>query len=126
VPRRPAERPRPLTLDRSDPGAAVFDALADSTRRSVLRAVADDGPLTATELAGRLPVSRQAVSKHLDVLADAGLVHRHRAGRDVRFSVDVAPLDDALAWIAAVGAKWDRRLAALERRLQQAPPRTPD
>jgi DNA-binding transcriptional ArsR family regulator len=112
-------------LDRSDPGA-VFEALGDSTRRSVLRAVADDGPLTATELAGRLPVSRQAVSKHLDVLADAGLVHRRRAGRDVRFSVDVAPLDDALAWIAAVGAKWDRRLAALERRLQQAPPRTSD
>jgi DNA-binding transcriptional ArsR family regulator len=99
-------------------GEAVFDALADRTRRSVLRAVAEDGPLTATELAGRLPVSRQAVSKHLDVLAEAGLVRRERDGRDVRFSLDAAPLGDALAWIAAVGSKWDRRLATLERRLR--------
>ena len=102
----------------ADAGEVVFDALADPTRRAVLRAVAEDGPLTATELAHRLPVSRQAVAKHLDVLGDAGLVLRERSGRDVRFSLDAAPLGEALAWLVGVGARWDRRLATLERRLR--------
>lgn len=102
----------------ADTGEVVFDALADPTRRAVLRAVAEDGPLTATELAQRLPVTRQAVAKHLDVLADAGLVRRQRTGRDVRFSLDAAPLGEALAWLAGIGARWDRRLATLERRLR--------
>ena len=105
----------------TDPAEAVFDALADTTRRAVLRAVAEDGPLTATELATRLPVSRQAVAKHLDVLRAVGLVTSERAGRDVRFSFRAAPLSDAVDWIAAVGARWDRRLAALRERLDPQP-----
>jgi DNA-binding transcriptional ArsR family regulator len=100
-----------------DPGL-IFDALADPTRRTVLRAVAEDGPLTATELATRLPVSRQAVAKHLGTLEAAGLVWGERQGRDVRFRFDPAPLDDAVAWIAAVGERWDRRLAQLDKRLR--------
>ena len=110
----PARRP----LSREHAAGTVFDALADGTRRAVLRAVADDGPLTATQLAARLPVSRQAVAKHLDVLRAAGLVRSERDGRDVRYSFDAAPLDEAVGWIAAVGARWDRRLAALQRRMQ--------
>lgn len=106
----------PRLTPRADAAAgAVFDALADPTRRSVLRAVADDGPLTATELAARLPVTRQAVAKHLDTLRDAGLVTSAKEGRDVRFAFEPAPLDGAVAWIAAVGERWDHRLAALER-----------
>lgn len=102
--------------------AAVFDALADDTRRTVLRTVADDGPLTATELAARLPVTRQAVGKHLEVLRSAGLVTSARHGRDVRFSLDARPLDDAVGWITAVGARWDRRLATLQARLDRGTP----
>jgi DNA-binding transcriptional ArsR family regulator len=98
--------------------AAVFESLADPTRRTVLRAVAEEGPLTATELATRLPVTRQAVAKHLEVLRSAGLVTSSREGRDVRFSFDARPLDEAVAWIAAVGARWDRRLATLRERVQ--------
>ena len=101
-----------------DPGL-IFDALADGTRRSVLRAVAEDGPLTATELAARVPVSRQAVAKHLDTLRTAGLVQSERVGRDVRFTFDPAPLDDAVAWIAAVGERWDRRLGTLARKVSE-------
>lgn len=99
-----------------DPGL-IFDALADGTRRAVLRAVAEDGPLTATELAGRLPVTRQAVAKHLGTLQAAGLVTSERHGRDVRFRLDPAPLDDAVAWITAVGERWDRRLERLKSRI---------
>lgn len=95
----------------------VFDALADATRRQVLRQLADRGPQTPTELADHLPVSRQAVSKHLDVLGRAGLVTSARAGRETRFTFQPEPLTDAAAWMSEVGATWDRRLAALKKKL---------
>jgi DNA-binding transcriptional ArsR family regulator len=102
---------------------AVFGALADSTRRSLLSALAEH-PATATELAADLPISRQAVLKHLSALADAGLVSRERDGREVRYSVTPAPLSSAVSWIATVGAQWDERLAALAHAF--ATQRTPD
>jgi len=98
-----------MTSDRSD---AVFGALADPTRRRLLSEIAGH-PATATELAGSLPISRQAVVKHLGALADAGLIQRERAGREVRFHVTPAPLSDAVSWMAHVGAQWDERLASL-------------
>ena len=64
----------------------MFEALADPTRRAVLRDVAEQGPRTATELAADLPVSRQAIAKHLAVLREAGLVAPARAGRETRFT----------------------------------------
>jgi DNA-binding transcriptional ArsR family regulator len=96
---------------------AVFGALADPTRRALLGQVAAH-PATATELAGGLPISRQAVVKHLSALADAGLLERQRAGREVRYRVTPAPLSDAVSWIAEVGGQWDERLAALGHILQ--------
>ncbi len=95
---------------------AVFDALGDPTRRAVLALVGRRGPLTASELAGHLPVTRQAVMKHLDTLRAAGLVTSERDGRAVRYALRSAPLDDAAAWMASVGDAWDRRLADLSRR----------
>jgi DNA-binding transcriptional ArsR family regulator len=99
----------------------VFGALADGTRRSLLSALASR-PATATELADGLPISRQAVVKHLNALAEAGLVSRERAGREVRYSVTPAPLSGAVSWIAAVGAQWDERLATLASSLQAPSP----
>jgi DNA-binding transcriptional ArsR family regulator len=93
----------------------VFAALADATRRTVLHEVAARGEATATELAADMPVSRQAVVKHLGVLADAGLVVARKEGRERRFRPTPAPLADAMAWMAAVGAQWDERLARLAR-----------
>lgn len=92
---------------------AVFAALADPTRRAVLRAVASGEADTATEIAARLPISRQAVAKHLDQLRDAQLVDAHRAGRETRFEATPAPLNDAIAWMTQVGTQWDARLEAL-------------
>ena len=83
----------------------------------MLRRLADRGPQTPTELADVLPVSRQAISKHLDVLGRAGLVTSARVGRETRFTFQPAPLTDAAAWMAEVGAKWDSRLEALRKRL---------
>jgi ArsR family transcriptional regulator, cadmium/lead-responsive transcriptional repressor len=99
----------------ADPSAAVFSALADPTRRRLLSAIAAH-PATATELAGELPISRQAVLKHLNTLTQAGLLEREREGRDVRYRMTPEPLSDAVTWIAAVGGEWDARLAALRAR----------
>jgi DNA-binding transcriptional ArsR family regulator len=98
---------------RAQPPQAVFAALADPTRREVLRAVASGEASTATELAAQLPISRQAVAKHLDQLRQARLVDAHRSGRETRFEATPAPLTDAMTWMAEVGARWDERLAAL-------------
>lgn len=95
---------------------AVFAALSDPTRRAVLRAVAEGRAVTSTRLAQELPVTRQAVAKHLAVLGDAGLVRAERAGRETRYALEPAPLEDAVAWIAQTGARWDDRLARLARR----------
>jgi DNA-binding transcriptional ArsR family regulator len=97
---------------------AVFSALADPTRRAVLQALADSGGGTATQLAGRFPVTRQAVSKHLATLSAAGLVEARRNGRETQYVVTPDAMTDALAWMATVGARWDRRLAALKRQAE--------
>jgi ArsR family transcriptional regulator, cadmium/lead-responsive transcriptional repressor len=74
------------------------------------------GPLsTPTQLAGDLPISRQAVVKHLSALADAGLLERERRGREVRYRMTPEPLSDAVGWMAEVGGQWDQRLAGLAR-----------
>jgi DNA-binding transcriptional ArsR family regulator len=100
-----------------DPAGAVFGALADPTRRALLSAIADQPAATATQLASGLPISRQAVLKHLTALADAGLLDRQRSGREVRYRVTPAPLSEAVSWMAEVGGQWDERLATLKRQL---------
>ena len=93
----------------------VLTALADRTRRQLLDVLADVGEASATTLAARLPVSRQAVVKHLRVLEAAGLVAGVRAGREVRYSVRSDPLDVSARWLAELSTAWDRRLRSLKR-----------
>jgi DNA-binding transcriptional ArsR family regulator len=93
---------------------AVFGALSDPTRRRLLTLLDEHPEASATELARELPVSRQAVVKHLAALSAAGLVASRRDGRDVRFHPTPAPMSEAMAWMATVGAQWDDRLAALQ------------
>src|SRR5215203_3433367 len=94
---------------------AVFAALADPTRREVIGRLARE-PASASRLAGELPISRQAVAKHLAALDRAGLVVPRREGRELRYSLDTAPMSEVMAWMAGVGAQWDARLARLARR----------
>ena len=93
----------------------VFSALSDPTRRALLRTIAEQPAATATQLAADLPISRQAVLKHLTALTEAGLIDRERAGREVRYRATPQPLSDAVWWMAEVGAQWDSRLASLKR-----------
>jgi DNA-binding transcriptional ArsR family regulator len=95
---------------------AVFTALADPTRRQVVRALSSQSDLTASRLAGELPMTRQAVTKHLAALDRAGLVEGRREGREMRYTLTPAPLAEAMGWMTAVGGQWDDRLARLAER----------
>jgi DNA-binding transcriptional ArsR family regulator len=106
-------------VSRQDSVGPVFAALADPTRRHVIGLLAQTGDVTATQLAGGLPMSRQAVCKHLAVLEDAGLVDAMRSGREVRYRLAPENLDGAMRWMAGVGTRWDERLRSLERHLRR-------
>lgn len=96
----------------SDP-QPVLAALADPTRRAVFERLNSKGPASASQLAAELPVSRQAISKHLTQLDSVGLVDRSHQGREVVFSARVAPLGDVATWLENVGDEWDERLERL-------------
>src|SRR5262245_57458213 len=105
---------------------AVFAALADPTRRRVLRLVAERGPTSATLLERELPVTRQAIVKHLAVLNRAGLVSSRRTGQEVRYALVPEPLDEASDWIAEIGSRWDERLARLRQIVLDQNPTPPE
>jgi DNA-binding transcriptional ArsR family regulator len=107
------------------PRPDVFAALADPTRRTVMGEISARGSATATELAVPLGITRQAVAKHLGVLADAGLVDSRREGRETRYRPTPAPLGEAISWMTHVGSAWDDRLAALERQVARRRARRP-
>jgi len=93
----------------------LWSAIAEPSRRRVLDLLVAGGPSTASSLAHDVPFSRQAVIKHLVVLEHAGLVNRHREGREVRFRVAPQRLDDAARALADLASKWDQRLQAIKR-----------
>jgi len=90
----------------TDDEVAVLVALADPTRRRLLDVLVEVGRASATALARRLPVSRQAVVKHLNVLEAAGLVGAVRAGREVVYMARPGPLDASARWLAELSAAW--------------------
>jgi len=107
----------------TDAVGRVLNALADPTRRTVFERVVARGPLTATTLSGELPVSRQAITKHLELLGDAGLVSSTKVGRETRWSATPRPLEDAASWMTSIGESWDRRLGGLAERAERHPTR---
>ncbi len=93
----------------------LWSAIGDPTRRRMLDLLLADGVGTATTLSERLPVTRQAVAKHLGVLDRAGLVNATAAGRERQYRVDEAQFARAVAQLATVGASWDARLRRIKR-----------
>jgi len=87
--------------------------LADPTRRRVVETLAQGGTVTASGLAEQLPITRQAVAKHLSALRGADLVTSTRVGRETHYKLRPQPLDEAAKWMQTVSAEWDRRLEAL-------------
>jgi DNA-binding transcriptional ArsR family regulator len=91
----------------------VFAALADSTRRRLLGSLARSSPRTPTQLAREFSITRQGITKHLDLLAEAGLVRAQARGREKHYSFAPEPLGSVSAWIETIGAQWESRLARL-------------
>lgn len=108
-----------------DPVAEVLSALADPTRRRILDALAAHGEATATVLATELPVSRQAIVKHLGVLDQAGLVAGHRAGREARYRVIPERLGITARWMDRLAADWDTRLSVIKQLAEDPAADTP-
>jgi DNA-binding transcriptional ArsR family regulator len=98
----------------------LWSAIADPSRRRVLDLLVHNGDVSASWLAGRVPFSRQAVSKHLVVLEEAGLVGRRKQGREVLYRIDTDRLDQATRAMADLAAQWDQRLAAIKRLAEAA------
>jgi ArsR family transcriptional regulator, cadmium/lead-responsive transcriptional repressor len=98
----------------------LWSAIGDPSRRHVLDLLVSNGEVTASWLAGRVPFSRQAVSKHLTVLERAGLISRRKQGREVLCQVQAERLDQATRAMAEVAAQWDRRLTMIKRLAQAA------
>jgi DNA-binding transcriptional ArsR family regulator len=95
----------------------VFAALGDPTRRAIVESLSAQ-PASASDLVDDVPVTRQAIVKHLAVLEDAGLVAGERDGRRVLYRLTPAPFTDVAQWMVDVGAEWDRRLAVLADRVR--------
>ena len=104
----------------TDPGDELWSAIADPSRRRVLDLLVRGGEATASTLALQVPFTRQAVAKHLAILESAGLVTRHKEGREVLFRVDPDRLDDATRAMTQVVSDWDRRLQAIKRLAEAA------
>ncbi|HEY6309738.1 MAG TPA: metalloregulator ArsR/SmtB family transcription factor [Streptosporangiaceae bacterium] len=98
----------------------LWSAIGDPSRRRVLDLVVSNGEVSASWLAGHMPFSRQAVSKHLVVLEQAGLISRRKQGREVLYRVDADRLDQATRAMADLAAQWDRRLGMIKRLAEAA------
>jgi DNA-binding transcriptional ArsR family regulator len=105
---------------RADPDDELWAAIADPSRRRVLDLLVQRGEASASWLAGQVPFSRQAVSKHLVVLEQAGLVSRRKQGREVLYQVDAARLDRATRAMAELVRRWDLRLQTIKRLAEAA------
>jgi ArsR family transcriptional regulator, cadmium/lead-responsive transcriptional repressor len=98
----------------------LWSAIGDPSRRRVLDLVISNGEVSAWWLAGHVPFSRQAVSKHLVVLEQAGLVSRRKQGREVLYQVEADRLDQATRAMTDLAAQWDQRLASIKRLAESA------
>lgn len=113
--------PLPEDVDTELIAQAVFTALADPTRRTLLAELAARGPATATDLADRLPISRQAITKHLALLAESGLVRAEPGERRrIRYRLQTRPVAVAQSFLAALAHTWDGRLSALQNHLDRS------
>jgi DNA-binding transcriptional ArsR family regulator len=105
---------------RAQPDDELWSAIADPSRRRVLDLLVREGEASASSLAEQVPFSRQAVSKHLVVLEEVGLISRRRQGREVLYRVEADRLDQATRAIAELANQWDRRLDAIKRLAEAA------
>lgn len=98
----------------------VFQAIADPTRRQLLQLLVEQ-EMSVTTLSGHFPMSRTAVSKHLRVLSEAGLVKEQKVGRETRYSMQPEPLMELKDWLSYYERFWDNKMQALKRFVEEDP-----
>ncbi|HEV7765582.1 MAG TPA: metalloregulator ArsR/SmtB family transcription factor [Thermoanaerobaculia bacterium] len=99
--------------------ALLFAALGDQTRLELLQRLSDAGPASISILAETFSMTRQGVTKHLNVLAEAGVIEGRRAGREHLWALNPERLAEGLAWLEVIGRGWDDALARLKRHLEE-------
>jgi len=97
----------------------IFNALADPTRRDIISTLTTNGARTATQLSQNMQITRQGVTKHLNILMDAKLISTGKQGREVYYNLTPKPLTNATQWIADIEAQWDKRLASLRHLVEE-------
>lgn len=95
----------------------VFAALADPTRRAIVEQLSDGQARRMSDIGADLPITRQAIAKHLAIIEDAGLIVREKYGREIRITLKPQPLESATSWLEDRAQQWDDRLSALSRHL---------
>lgn len=98
---------------------SIFSAVADPTRRMILERLRSHGPLSIKQISQPLPMSRQAVTKHLDILIASGLIEVRRVGRERLHFLDPTPLHEVGEWLRPYSEAWDRRLEQLKQHLEE-------
>lgn len=101
-------------MSAAEPKHDVFQAIADPTRRKLLQLLGDQ-EMPVTVISGHFPMSRTAVSKHLRILADAGLVKERKVGRETRYRLEPEPLLELKRWLAYYERYWENKLSVLKR-----------
>jgi DNA-binding transcriptional ArsR family regulator len=99
--------------------APIFAALGDETRLRLIAALCAGGAMSIAQLTSGTEITRQAVTKHLQVLADAGLVHDVKVGRERMWQFEAARLDEARHSLDAIARQWDQALARLKRAVER-------
>lgn len=95
--------------------STVFAALGDPTRAQMIERLGRNGPASIKAISVDFPLTRQAVTKHLNVLQNAGLLTSHKTGREQIFELQTEPMAEASAWLTTLASEWDHRLAKLKR-----------
>lgn len=101
------------------PPAILFAALGDPTRLELIARLGNGMPQSIAQIGETLPMTRQAVTKHLDVLHRAGLIDRHRRGREVQIALRRQAIEEARNWLNQIDAQWDETLARLKALVEQ-------
>jgi DNA-binding transcriptional ArsR family regulator len=114
--------PRAATPTRFDDAAPVFTALGDATRLGIVSRLAREGPLSITRLTDGTQLSRQAISKHLRVLCNAGLAHGRRSGREQIWQIEAGRLRDARRYLGEISAQWDEAIDRLRKLVERELP----
>lgn len=106
-------------MDENNPLRDVFDAIADPTRRRLIRLLAEAEEIPLHEITAQFPIGRTAISKHLSILKEAGLVTNRKVGRETRYRLHAPPIKEIQDWVALYSKSWSTNMQRLNQLLEE-------